>query len=104
MPPDALLVLIVVGIATYRIARAIAVDDITRPMREKIAYGTRTPSRLAELVLCPICVGFWVGMTLGLGYGYWLTDWSWPHVWLVALAAVGLGCFLSVADSRMEHG
>ncbi len=58
--------------ANYRLARLVATDDITYPVR--LAVGRRASGKpanhpwyfLAELVCCPYCLGVWFGAFFAL--------------------------------------
>lgn len=83
----------IAGLATYRLARAVAVDTITEPLRQRV-YGLGRP-RLSELVSCQHCVGFWLAL---LPTGLLLAAAGWPG-WPEALAAwwgaAGVGSFMA---------
>lgn len=95
--------LLLLGLASYRTGRVIALDEVTQPLRLPFVEvrhenGERkeTPKKegwrgaIGALVTCPDCIGFWIAGVLA--YGYLL----WPGpVWVVmlALAASGLGQF-----------
>lgn len=102
---------VVAALAGFRLARAVALDTISRTPREWIwrrAFlvtgwagpdeAAWTPTVLSRpwawvygLVSCPFCVGFW--LTLGL-YGLW-TEASWARWPLLALAATGVQAALT---------
>jgi hypothetical protein len=50
------------GLASYRLARLLTMDDLTKPPRDRIwkFAQERGMHRLAEFVTCPHCVGVWV--------------------------------------------
>lgn len=97
----------VVGLAAYRLARAVALDSITEPLRMRVytaAYGdepvsdSTTPHRPASwlygLLSCPYCCGFWIA--LGLYAGWVNLGWSRPLI--VAVAAAGFAALLVGLD------
>jgi len=58
------------GFAGFRAARAVAIDSITEPIRTRVDHAASQPGRfqpvqekLAELISCPHCVGFWLTAT-----------------------------------------
>jgi hypothetical protein len=64
------------GLATYRLARLLTMDDLTKPARDRVWTwaSNRGWHRLAELVTCPHCVGVWAaaGVTvIGPRLPYW---------------------------------
>jgi hypothetical protein len=54
--------LVLDGLATYRLARLLTMDDLTKPARDRVWKwaADREMHRLAEFVTCPHCVGVWV--------------------------------------------
>jgi hypothetical protein len=58
--------LVLGGAATYRLARLVTEDEITRPLREKILERSNG-GRLAYFITCPWCVSFWAGGLLAAG-------------------------------------
>jgi hypothetical protein len=63
---------VVLALAATRLARAISVDEITAPARERVeAWAQRSPAsgwrnRTVELVGCPVCVGWWISVGVSL--------------------------------------
>jgi hypothetical protein len=63
---------IILALASNRLARAITVDEITEPARARsIAWGQDhlSPSlqqRLTQLIECPVCMGWWTSILLSL--------------------------------------
>ena len=57
-------------LAVWRLARLLAVDEITRPVRDRI-IGRNPSGSLAYLVSCPWCISVWVGWPLLLGPIFW---------------------------------
>ena len=57
-------------LAVWRLARLITVDEITAPLRSRIANRGDT---LAYLFSCPWCISVWVGWPLLLG-PVWFPD------------------------------
>jgi len=47
-------------LATYGIVEILGVGRIFAPLRQQL------PPRLREMVECPMCLGFWVGLSLAL--------------------------------------
>jgi hypothetical protein len=79
----------VVGLASYRVARLVAIDDIGAGLRQRIereAAEERAPRWAADLVNCQHCVGAWSALGLGLGSGLGVLD---------AVAAAGLQSYLA---------
>jgi hypothetical protein len=50
------------ALASYRLARLLTMDDLTKPVRDTVWKwaSDREHHRLAEFVTCPHCVGVWV--------------------------------------------
>src|SRR4051812_47566540 len=62
---------VVIALAATRLARAISVDDITEPWRQRLnraadeAGDSRRVIRfVADLVCCPICTGWWASLAV----------------------------------------
>ena len=82
-------VAILLAVASYRLWRLIAEDDIfDRPRRWilNLGYwqeGEPAPDgyreKLAELITCPWCLGFWIAL------GWW-GAWLWLEAWAVFAA------------------
>ena len=64
--------IVVLALASNRLARAVTVDEITGPTRERLLAwtGSRLPAagqeRLEQLVNCPVCMGWWTSIGLSL--------------------------------------
>jgi Protein of unknown function (DUF1360) len=63
----------VIALAATRVARAISVDDITAPLRNRLkeraeregnGKSQRARQLLVDLVCCPVCVGWWASLTM----------------------------------------
>lgn len=111
--------ILVCGLAGYRLARAVAVDDISAPLREwlhdqayevgpdpaypsaapfipSVMTDTRRPwSWLYGLADCPFCAGFWITLAL---YAFWVNVTGWPRAVVAALAATGVQAWLTRGD------
>lgn len=103
---------VVVGLATYRLARIVTLDTISQPFRDSLfrwAYDVNNPvevdgERIAsprgpirvwvyDLASCPLCAGVWIAAGL-----YVLWRWSDSDAvrsGIVILAAAGVQCFLA---------
>jgi Protein of unknown function (DUF1360) len=64
---------IVIALAAARVARAISVDDITAPLRNRLTERAasegdgkyhRARQLLVDLICCPVCVGWWASLTM----------------------------------------
>lgn len=100
------------ALAAYRITRLVTTDKITEPIFDKIRFGlerrwyakhgpvgsdTHFNSKLAFLLSCPWCLGFWVSgvVTVILSMAYGL---HYPILtWLAMSTVVG---FLGNIDSE----
>lgn len=103
---ELLIITLVVALAGYRLARAVSVDDITKPIRDLLyrwTYGELPPKRyrvfLLDLIGCPVCSGWWITITLGLVASAQLTDAPLIQHLLLAVAAAGGQCWLTVRES-----
>lgn len=65
---------VVLALAAQRLARAVSMDEITEPLRERLDQWAlpvterKVPqgvaSRIAELVRCPVCSGWWISLAV----------------------------------------
>lgn len=89
---------IVLGLATYRLARAVAIDDITEGVRSWFYRRTQWGYRL---VSCAYCIGFWIAAAVTLAWVL-ATDWPGTVEWLILWWAVaGAGAIASSIDLRL---
>lgn len=123
---ELLALILIVAFSGYRIARAITQDKITEEFRKKLFSWTyEVPDRVADqkfeeaetndhvkpptrpkkshqyvynLLTCPLCVGFWITLAIGLVASTQYTDGSVFHHLLVAIAATGVQAFLSLRE------
>jgi hypothetical protein len=86
------LYVVVTLLASWRLGRLLAVDEITRPLRHRVIL--RNPDgKLAYLVTCPWCVSIWTAPALVVGPVFW-PDNRWlmfVNVCLAASLAAGIG-------------
>ncbi len=101
------LTFLILGLAAYRAARAVAIDTITEPVR---LWLESKPSRVArwfdELVGCPFCCGFWISGITYLVYVL-VTPPSHTAVMLHLIywwAVAGLQAVLTAVDSSLSEG
>jgi hypothetical protein len=62
---------VVLSLAASRLARAVSVDQITAPLRERVSAhaavrDTAGWRRIDELVHCPVCTGWWTSLAVSL--------------------------------------
>jgi Protein of unknown function (DUF1360) len=82
------LVLVVLVLATYRLARAVAQDDITEGARQWVLNHQWTWTY--RLISCTHCCGFWLAFAV-TGVWYWATDWPGTTEYLILSLAVAGG-------------
>ncbi len=96
------------GLATYRAGRVIALDQVTEPLRAPFAEsgdeGTRPKGSgvqraFGELVSCPTCIGTWIaaGMTYGLQVAPAPT-----RAFMVFMSASGIAEILDYATNALD--
>ena len=88
-------------LAVYRLARLVAIDTITEPLRNRLASSTSSARKwLWDLATCPYCLGPWFAaaltVVLAAGPGVPLPLLWWPAISGGASLAV-------VADLRMTR-
>lgn len=93
-PLTALILLPLIGLAAFRLARALTRDSLTEPLRDVIwrycppeASGFR--GRVGYFFTCPWCTGFWSAISLVLFYV------------IVPLPALTLAIILALAASAV---
>jgi hypothetical protein len=91
--------LTLLGLATFRLSRAISEDEITTVLREPVVVvvdGRRQPQgrglrwALGKLVLCPTCTGTWIAAILT--YALHLSP-RYTRPYLAAMSASGISQF-----------
>lgn len=87
---------VVLVLAAYRVARLIAVDDLTAPLRD------RTHGWLGELVTCPFCTGVWVSIAVVLFAANTVLQLHWEWVLLVTAAVAGGQALCASVDGRLN--
>lgn len=82
------LVVVLVCLSIWRLARLVAVDEITRPLRERVINRFGVDGQIAYLVTCLWCVSPYIGAVVStvavLVVG--ATD---PWLWVALLTATG---------------
>lgn len=53
------LFVVVLLLACWRVARFLALDELSRPLRERLIVKFGEASQLAYLISCPWCISFW---------------------------------------------
>ena len=92
---------IVIALAANRLARAIAVDEITAPARSRIGSWARRRGggpaiKIEALLNCPMCVGWWMSLVVSL---------VWPgrmRLWR-GVAVAGVQVLLSLAERLVSE-
>lgn len=102
-------------LATYRLTRLVTTDDLTAPLRLRLAErypahvgpvrdsngravagsATNVPSAIVVLVHCVWCMGIWVALGAALALHFAGLCNSWTYVVLTWLAAATVVGFLS---------
>lgn len=82
---------VLLGLATFRVWRLFAEDDVLDVPRRRLLGaagwkpGDPTPegyrTKWAEFLTCPWCAGFWIGC---VWYGFW----QWQPKWALVAAAL----------------
>ena len=89
---EQLIASVLLGMATFRAWRILALDQITEPLRSALINREgRVWVFLTDMILCPWCLGFWIA---GAGAVTLTITWGWDLlglalVWLSASALAG---------------
>jgi Protein of unknown function (DUF1360) len=68
---------VVIGLAAARVARVISCDEITAPLRDRLARAARSVDggghgrlvqRASDLIHCPVCTGWWASLALSAAW------------------------------------
>lgn len=99
----------VLVLVSYRVTRLVTTDSLWAGTRERITdalmgRGTTPASKLAELIGCPFCVGFWVS-ALTVATCCWVgwVSLPWRHAVVVAWAVAGAQALCSSIDARLNR-
>lgn len=66
-------VVLVAGVAAYRLWRVAGQDTITEKLRVRlIENDSRVANFIFDLVICPWCLGFWISGAIALALGHQL--------------------------------
>lgn len=96
------------ALAGYRLARALAVDDVGSPIRVYV-YGKasstqRKPWIVAwKLVTCPWCCGFWISAFIAVALCLAVGNPGWVETITIACAAGGAQSILQSIDHRLNR-
>jgi hypothetical protein len=93
------MLVLLVAVATWRLARLVTVDEITRQLRERVAARG---DRWAYFVTCPWCVSIWVGPLVAWAAIYHPTNRP-LVVGLVALTASVVAGLGQVVEDRLDR-
>lgn len=85
---------VLVGLASYRVWRIIALDQITEPFRAPLL--TRTDQGWARWLMdgitCAFCLGWWINVAVGFAVALWM-DWNAAEcalVWFASSTVTGI--------------
>jgi hypothetical protein len=98
---------VLVGLAGARLARAVSVDAISKPLRDRLAlWAYREDSRawqrwLYDLAECPICSGTWLTAGVYAVSRYGKRRLSWNDELVRVAAAMGVHVLVTLADRVM---
>ena len=91
---------VVIAFAADRLARAVSLDDITAPLRERLRGTSPKPRGVrrmtADLVECPVCTGWWSSLLLSM---------MWPggHRLRRGLSVAGVQVLLTLAGRLVSE-
>jgi hypothetical protein len=95
---------IVIGLAAARVTRAIAIDDISEPLRDRLQRAAREATGssqralqlLADLVCCPVCLGWWTSLALS-------TIWPGRNRLRRAMSVAGAQVLITLAERLVSE-
>ena len=103
-PGPGLQEVVVIAFAANRVARALSIDSISSPIRQRLrpdptqawAREGRARQFTAELLDCPVCTGWWSSLVLSM---------MWPGSYRLrrALAVAGVQVVLSLAERLVSE-
>lgn len=83
------------ALAAWRTFRLFAYDTILEPIRTRMME--RYPRKgLADFMVCPFCVGFWVALV------WWLVWQAWPHGTLVVATPFALSAAVGLLAANLD--
>lgn len=100
-------------LATYRVWRIIAVDQITEPIRSRYMWRDGPVwSWVMDMVVCPWCLGWWLSGIAAMSYTVvWIVVCGGSWWWLVAGVALlwpavstGVGITSTIVDRLSSDG
>jgi hypothetical protein len=95
---------VVIALAAGRIARAVSIDEISAPLRDRLdrpspgatGAAARVRGRVADLVHCPVCTGWWSSLLLSL-------VWPGNHRLRRGLSVAGAQVMLTLAERLVSE-
>lgn len=100
-------IVVLLVLALWRFARLLSIDEISRPLRERIA-GRKPDGQVAYLVTCPWCISIWCGwllvvptVLLATDLGFWI-DGLWLSLLLVLAGSLVAG-FGTTVEDRLDR-
>ena len=100
-------VVLILGIASYRITRFLVIDSLLEPGRAKFHAKLETKSglmwtKLYDLISCTWCAGWWISLVVYATYkGNFFIDWT-RLDWLSAIAVAGVQGMLHAVEPDEE--
>jgi len=96
------LFVVVLLLACWRVARFLALDELSRPVRERLIIKFGAESQLAYLISCPWCISFWSSIPI-----VWLSLIHQDHlaakVILLSLAGSLVAGFGQTIEDRLDR-
>ena len=97
--PDRLTLLLVDGLASYRLVKLVRDDRITEPARDAVQDRTGPPekSKIAYLMTCPWCLSIYFGAGLTVG------RLRWPKVTNAVARTLALSALTGLAAQYLDQ-
>ena len=96
------LLVVLALIASWRLARLVAVDEITRPLREWIISKAGPESQIAYGITCSWCASIWLSIPVAALVVYFPDN---RGVWLglIALAGSAVAGLMQGIEDRIDR-
>ena len=96
------LLVVLALVASWRLARLLAIDEIFRPAREKIVGRFGEDGQIAYLITCPWCISVWSSIPVA-GLVVWFPDNRAVWAALLVLSGSGIAGIMQSVEDRLDR-